>query len=226
MLKILENLFFYTKCNWCGNTNTIYLNQNLFCKDCINCIKKENLIYCKSCGNKTSNCLECKISPKYNEIKIFTTYDGILREIILNYKFKFYKNISKVLANLIEDDLTKFINEKEIDVILPVPSSKNVEKQRGFNHLEEILKNIPRCKILLTKNLLKIKNTPLQIEVSGNQRRENLKGSFYIKNYKDLENKNILVFDDILTTGATLMEIFFTLEKINTKGLYAYVIAT
>ncbi len=226
MLEILENLFFYTNCKWCGNLDTIYLNQNLFCRNCISLVKKEKLTYCKSCGKQTSDCLECKIFPKYKEIEIFSSYSEILREIILSYKFENFKNLSKVLANIIEKDITGFIKRNNIDIILSVPSSKSIEKKRGFNHLEEILKNIPFCKEILSLNLKKIKDTPLQIEVSGKERKTNLKNCFYIKDYKYLENKNILVFDDVLTTGATLEEVYVALSRLDYKNIYAYVIAT
>ncbi|HIE59465.1 MAG TPA: ComF family protein [Hydrogenothermaceae bacterium] len=226
MLKIIENLFFYTKCNFCSSIDLTYLGQNIFCKACINSIKKENITYCKSCGKKTSNCLECKIVPKFKEIEIFSTYSGVLREITLSYKFEGYKNLSKVLAKIIEKDITYFIRKYNINLILPVPSSRSIEKKRGFNHLEEILKNIPSCKKILSLNLKKIKDTPLQIEVSGKDRAKNIKNAFYLKNYKYLEGKNILIFDDILTTGATLKEIYYTLSKININNIYAYVIST
>ena len=226
MLNLLENLFFYTKCSFCNNVDLVYLGQNLFCENCINSIKKESITYCKSCGKKTSNCLECKIAPKYKEIEIFSVYSGILREIILSYKFEGFKNLSKVLAKVIEKDITHFIRKNNINLILPVPSSKSIEKKRGFNHLEEILKNINSCRNLMSSNLKKMKDTPLQIEVSGKNRAQNLKNAFYLKDYKYLEGKNILIFDDILTTGSTLKEVYYTLSKINVNNICAYVIST
>ncbi len=223
LISLIENIIYNNKCKTCGKT-FYFKNQNLFCENCTSKIKQSNLIYCKSCGKKTSYCINCIKERKFDEIKIFTTYSGILKEMIKNYKFGNYKNLSKTLADIIKNDFQDFLESKKIDFILYVPSSYKKVKERGFDHLYEILiKLLPKA--VIRQDLIKIKETKLQVQLDKKERQENLKGAFEIKNPYIYKNKNILIFDDIITTGATLMECFYTVKKANPCKIYSYVIA-
>ena len=224
IFSFFENIIFNNKCILC-NSPFVFKHQNLFCEECISNIEKKHIVYCHSCGKKTSYCIECQKEKKFDDIRIFTTYSGNLRKLILYYKFQFYKNLSSTIASIIKEDFLSFIYNREISTIFPIPSSKKIEKQRGFNHLYEILKYLLPEKII-SNNLVKIKDTHLQVEVSAEERARNLKSSFYLKSPYIFENKNILIFDDIITTGATLMEVFYTVRKVSPKNIYAYIIAT
>jgi ComF family protein len=223
LISLIENIIYNNKCKTCGSI-FFYKNQNLFCENCLYNFKKVNITYCKSCGKKTSNCTDCSTETKFNEINIFTTYSLILREIINYYKFKGYKNLAKVIADTIKQDFTNFIHEKNINFILYVPSSKKKEKERGFNHLKEILINlVPES--LIRDDLIKVKETRLQVDLNKKERMENLKGAFELLNKPLYKEKNILIFDDIITTGSTMLECFYTVRQASPKGIYGYIVA-
>lgn len=216
------NIIFPGRCLLCGEV-FIYKDQNLFCDFCLSSIKKEKVIYCKSCGRKVENCQNCLKERKFDEIKVFKNKDKSITEMIYQLKIGGYKTISKVIANIIKEDILDFTLNNKIDIVTFVPLDKSTEKERGFNHLYEILINIfPKYMIIpLTE---KTRKTKLQMELSAEERRKNLKGVFRLKNYP-IREKRILIFDDILTTGSTMLELYKTIKKGKPSKIYGYVIA-
>ncbi|MBF0479627.1 MAG: ComF family protein [Candidatus Omnitrophica bacterium] len=97
---------------------------------------------------------------------------------------------------------------KQFDLIMPVPLHPAKMRERGFNQ-SEILAQIISKKYdipLYNKSLIRVKNTKTQTLLDQKERWTNLKGAFRIKHSKNLNFKNILIIDDLLTTGATVSE--------------------
>ena len=139
-----------------------------------------------------------------NNIYYFWNYDRDFKLLISKLKFRGRKSIAKDIAGLIESGV-KFVLEREnIDYIIPVPISAQRESERGFNQTEVLLDAL---KIQYLK-IRRVKNTKKMFKIlEENKRNKNIKNSFFINSENDLSNKNILLFDDIVTTGATLREI-------------------
>ena len=111
---------------------------------------------------------------------------------------------AKDIACLIENGVGFVLEKEDIDYIIPVPISTQRESERGFNQTEVLLDAL---KIHYLK-IKRIKNTKKMFKIlEENKRNQNIKNSFFINNDTNLSNKNILLFDDIVTTGATLREI-------------------
>ncbi|WP_051654258.1 double zinc ribbon domain-containing protein [Persephonella sp. KM09-Lau-8] len=216
------NAIFPAKCILCDEL-FVYKTQNLFCEKCLNQIKKEDLKYCHSCGKKTENCQECFKQRKFDDIQVFRSKDKAITEIIYQLKINGYRNLAPQLAEIIKEDITTYTKTNKIDIITYVPVDKETLKEREFNHLEEILKcTFP--KYLIVPLVEKVRKTPLQMELTAEERWKNLKGVFRLKNH-DIKDKNILIFDDILTTGATMLNMYKTIKKGRPKKIYGYVIA-
>ena len=109
-----------------------------------------------------------------------------------------------------------------IDVVTCVPISKEKLKLRGYNQTEEILKEfVKHCNISFSTTLLKrTKNTVTQTALTKTSRRENLKNAFEVTSIKEIKNKNVLVIDDVITTGSTLDAIAKTLKENGAKKVY------
>lgn len=216
------NALFPAKCILC-NELFVYKKQNLFCQICLENIKKETLKYCHSCGKQTENCQECFKQRKFDDIQVFKSKDKAITEIIYQLKINGYKNLASQLAEIIKEDITAYSKTNKIDIITYVPVDKKTLKEREFNHLEEILKCI-FPKYLIVPLVEKVKKTPLQMELTAEERWENLKDVFILKNH-NIKDKNILIFDDILTTGATMLNMYKTIKKGRPQKIYGYVIA-
>lgn len=219
---MLFSVLFPQECEICGNTFPIK-GQNYICDDCLNSIYKMEFVYCHSCGKITSNCQECLIDRKFDNIGVFTKVDDKLTKIIGIYKLKPVKALAGSIGKIIEEDIKKFVISNEIDLITYVPLYKKLEKKRGFNHLREILIRI-FPKYMIREILIKTKNTKLQMELSKKEREENLKNVFILRKLSEVEGKNILIFDDIMTTGSTLLECYKELKKGKPNKIFGYVI--
>ena len=94
------------------------------------------------------------------------------------------------------------------DLILPVPLHIKRLRQRGFNQALLLAKKLfPENKEKIQFDiLLRQEDTPTQTGLSGKERRRNLKNAFIIKRPSEITGKNILLLDDVLTTGATINE--------------------
>lgn len=132
-------------------------------------------------------------------------YNGALKKLILEFKYKQNFVAGKILAEFLYD-LIKNSNI-EIDCIVFIPSSKKALKERGFNQCEYLAKEINKSlKVEIYKDLIKNKNIKEQKLLSKEDRFKNIKGAFSLKTNKNINNRRILLIDDVVTTGATLYE--------------------
>lgn len=116
---------------------------------------------------------------------------------------------------------------KTYDIILPVPISKKRYKQRGYNQTELIVRKIrKRTDIeLVTNCLYKEKNNVPQSTLNKEDRIENVKNAYIIKNSKIIKDKRVIIFDDIYTTGSTVNECSKLLKQNNVKEILVMTIA-
>ncbi len=119
------------------------------------------------------------------------------------------------------------------DIIIPVPLHRKKKLQRGYNQCELIAKSVvkflnneKRCNILLeTKALKKIKNTKPQSLKKLEERKLSVIGSYYVNDKSKILDKNVLLFDDIYTTGSTCMECKKMLLQAGAKNVGVFCIA-
>ena len=143
-------------------------------------------------------------------------YEGLIRKIILDYKFNDKPYINKTFVNFMLKNKKMFENIQKYDTIIPVPISKKRQKERGYNQSLLIAKEIAnQTKLELENNcLLKTKNIIEQSKLNKEDREKNIQGVYELKDRQLIENKKILLIDDIYTTGSTVNEC----SKILIKG--------
>ena len=173
-------------------------------------------------------CSRCKSDIKrvqeQEEIIAYGYYGGVLKKLILNLKYHKSFIAGKVLADL----LCQIIIEKKlsIDCICYVPISKDSLKKRGFNQCSVLAKNISSIlDIPVIDCLVKVKETKEQKLLGKEERMKNILDAFEIKNKEKLFKKNILLIDDVYTTGATINECKKNIEKCNINKIYLLTIA-
>jgi ComF family protein len=215
-----ENIFrflFPPKCIICGK------NNYFLCEDCYSLIPLENRFQLNQNLPKT----DLKNLDKIYWASGYKNF--IIKKIIQNYKYSpFSKKLSSILSKILLDFIA--LNElslKEIDFIIPVPSANRRKRWRGFDHIKEICQDFSeQIKIpFLSENLVKIKESEPQINLSAEKRKENLKDIFQCKNPLLINDKNLLIIDDVFTTGATMEECAKTLKNSGAKKVYGLVIA-
>ena len=181
----------------------------LFDNSCSYCHKKldrEGYI-CSKCLEKLKR--EAFLKNKENFYYVYI-YEKAIRQIISDYKLRNRKDLAKDIAYLIKKPIFELIEREKIDTIIPVPISQEREIERGFNQIENLLE----CLDIRYKKIERIKNTKHMYSIKDNEKRErNVEKAF--KNYLSLENKNVLIVDDIVTSGATIHSISEELRKDN-----------
>ena len=185
---------------------------------CIICEAEEVMGICPRCKNKIS---KVKIQ---DEILSYGYYGGVLKELIFQFKYKSNFTAGKIISKLLEE----IIKEENIivDVICYVPMCKKSIKKRGYNQCEIIAKDLSKeLKIPVAHCMKKIKQTKEQKTLSKAEREINILGAFEVTNKNDIENKNILLIDDVLTTGATVKECSKILRKYNVNKVTVLTIA-
>ena len=185
---------------------------------CIICGVEGFLGICSKCKS------EIKRVHQQEEIMAYGYYGGVLKKLILNLKYHKSFIAGKVLADL----LCQIIIEKKlsIDCICYVPISKDSLKKRGFNQCSVLAKNIRSIlDIPVIDCLVKVKETKEQKLLGKEERMKNILDAFEIKNKEKLFKKNILLIDDVYTTGATINECKKNIEKCNINKIYLLTIA-
>lgn len=141
---------------------------------------------------------------KLNNIYYIWDYNEEFKKLIFSYKYNRKKSLAKLIARLIEEEFKFIIQKEKIDFIVSVPINKKRENERGYNQVDEILKQLNVNYV----EIKRIKNTEKMHKLLNEKlREENIRGSFRIESDFDFKNKKILLVDDIITTGATLKEI-------------------
>jgi ComF family protein len=143
--------------------------------------------------------------PLYRKHFSFSIYDGVLKDLILLFKYGEIKKLKNLIAAYYSEIFNKKICE-EFDFLIPVPPDKN--RKREFNPIFEIAKVLSKSinVRLLSNRLLKIKKTEPQAGLSRSKRLKNLDGAFVLKKPNRLKGKKVLLIDDVYTTGTTIKQ--------------------
>lgn len=154
-------------------------------------------------------------------------YNEFIRKAIINYKFNdkpyYYKTFTKIfITNKKMCDILK-----SYDIIIPVPIHNKRRNQRGYNQTELISKEISKefANLDYMNILIKNKNAKPQSTLNREQRIENAKNVYGIKEIINIEHKKILIIDDIYTTGSTANECAKILRKQNPNKIGILTIA-
>ncbi|MFA6273988.1 MAG: phosphoribosyltransferase family protein [Candidatus Paceibacterota bacterium] len=207
-----------------------------------------NIIFpvnCLSCGkNGFELCIRClsDCPPAERESAkwIFPLFDyrhPLIKKSIWLLKYKGKKRISNIFAEvlygrIIEEmaDLLVLENFKA-PILIPIPLSSKRKRERGFNQTELICKKLIKLDkeniFKLEKNvLIKPKETEHQAKIEDRAKRlKNIVGSFAVKNIEKIKDRNIILIDDVSTTGATLSEARKILKQAGAKKIIAFTVA-
>ncbi|WP_163470085.1 ComF family protein [Fusobacterium sp. IOR10] len=182
----------------------IFSNRCCICNELLD---SDHSYVCENCKEKVIKKIHLR---KFNKFYFVLDYDSDIKILIKNFKFYNKKYISHFLSELIKTSIYKVISENNIDLVIPVPISQEKKLERGFNQINVILEllNIPYRDIIRNKN-----THPMSKFKNIYARHFNIKSSFDVP--FNTSNKNILIVDDILTTGNTVKEI---IKEIYKKG--------
>lgn len=196
---------------WEGLIEIIYPRENY----CIICKTEDCFGICDICRKSVKT-----INDSYqDEIISYGYYGGVLKDLILKFKYKSNFTAGDILTEFLEEYIIKNINYEEY-IITYVPLSKKSKKARGFNQCEYIAKKIARdLSIEALEVLIKPKETKEQKKLKRDERYKNIKDAFEVKKGMNVNSYSIILIDDVTTTGATLQEAYKLLKKFKVKDI-------
>ncbi|MEZ6209196.1 MAG: phosphoribosyltransferase family protein [Candidatus Paceibacterota bacterium] len=216
-----------------GSVRAIFL-QTLFPEKCIDC-KMRGEILCTDCKNSLSPNLDY---INKNTVAFYSYKEPKIKKMLWLLKYKGKTKVAKILSDLLYDQILELLLEKKMmdnftdPILVSVPISKKRKKKRGYNQVELIAKDLSQ-KITQDVSyipgvLQKTKHTKRQADIKNrNQRLQNLIGTMSV--HKEIKAKvrgrNIIILDDIVTTGATMREAEKMLRKSGAKKVLMLAVA-
>lgn len=127
--------------------------------------------------------------------------------ILFELKYHNHPEVGKTMGRMMAEELkaTNFFNG--IDLIVPIPLSRKKERQRDYNQSDWIAWGISEATGIPTDttSVVRTKSNPSQTTLDHRQRRENVRDIFAVRHPGNLEGRHILLVDDVITTGATML---------------------
>ncbi len=220
-LYSLLDFLYPRRCVGCGQ-ESIWL-----CADCqgkIVKIQTPTCFFCQAVSKDGKTCPACRAHHALTGVIVFGYHEGVLKDAIHALKYDFITELADPLGGLLASALyAKFANSQVR--IAPIPLSKARLAQRGFNQSELLAHAIARrLGLAVNTSLVRVKNATPQVELPGQARRNNMAGAFAWRG-GSLKGKNILLVDDVATTGTTLNEAAKALRSAGAKIVWAAVVA-
>ncbi len=226
--KDIINLILPPRCAVCGRI----LNADKgLCDDCIAKLDFINDTVCYRCGQPFGTlsdgkghhiCASCLQQSRhvFRFSRSVFVYDEFSKKLVLDFKFHDRTDLATLLAKMLYV-AGKDIFSAGVDVIVPVPLHYTRLLKRRYNQSALLAKELGRltgikvCYNVVIKN----KRTKPQVECSGVERLNNIKGAFKIREPELIKDKRILLIDDVLTTGATLTECARVIRKARPRSV-------
>ena len=212
-------------CYHCGRP-IASAGRGSFCDSCWGLIRFIAPPYCLCCGKPFRSPIAFTYSPEYrcgacraqpphfDHARAIGRYEGPLRQAIHQLKYRGKLHLKQPLLRLALEHFDAQFPGTVFDAIIPVPLHRERLMQREFNQATVFASgvahylNVP----VLEGLLVRVRSTRPQVELSGSERRQNVKQAFAVTDAAALKDKQVLVVDDVFTTGATLGEIARTLK--------------
>lgn len=204
-------------------------------------------VYCIACGKEgASFCIACRrkipVHGNFEHNGIFFLWGyrhPQVRKALLALKYKNKRSLAEDIADSLYDTLLEQLSEKSLFlnpnfpepyILIPIPLSKQRFKNRGYNQAELLARTLFQKDktffVFETSVLYKTKDTEAQVSVKDRVRRlKNIQHAFSVQNPERIRGKNILLIDDITTTGATLEEARRVLLKAGARIVYGVAVA-
>lgn len=212
-----------------------FLLEFIFPSRCFSC-KKDAAFLCGSClsllpAGNGENIKGIEITAR------FQYRHPVVRRALWLLKYRGKKALADILSETLWEDVAEIMHEhfiferKQKILVLPVPLSKRRQHKRGFNQSELLAKGLLSCadeKTIEVRSdiLRRVRDTKSQMEIKNRAKRlDNVSGCFCVERPEYVRGKDIIIVDDIVTTGATMREAQKVLEQSGARSVYGVAVA-
>lgn len=201
-LNGLLYIFFPRICAACNHS--LYKNEDVICTSCLYHLAKTNTH--TDSTNTIYKTFWGRVPISNAASYLFFTKQGKVQHLIHQLKYKKREDVGIYLGVLYGNELKICSPYNEVDLIIPVPLHPLKKRKRGYNQSEVFAKGLSQSMNIPvnTNSLARKNNNASQTKYSRYNRWENIKELFFVPPINSIQNKNILLVDDVITTGATL----------------------
>ena len=240
---VAESLFatlFPSDCRLCG-TPLVNISRLPVCRPCLSEIRPIADGVCGICGERVfspyalgageTRCGLCRrLAPPFVKAVAYGSYEGGLRELIHLLKYQQVRPAAVVLARILTGAVSGIESgwTQSPVVVVPVPLHARKLRQRGFNQSELIARDAIKLNgrmVLHHRVLERQRETQSQIGLTRHQRRENLRGAFAVTRPEEIAGREILLVDDVFTTGTTGAECARVLRRAGASKIFVATVA-
>jgi ComF family protein len=206
------------------------------CHECWQGVRPYQGVECSCCGlfldrgallHDTALCALCRRDAfAFDQARSFGLYDGALRELVAEFKYRGLRPLAKPLGNYLAQAMQR-LEAGSLDLVLPVPLHRTREWHRGFNQAGMLAARVGRlCGLRVAgRDCVRVRDTRPQTGLRRAERRKNVKGAFAVPHPERVRGLRILLVDDVMTTGATADSCARALKEAGAKGVWALTLA-
>lgn len=202
ILNPLAHLFYPHTCTGCGSD--LVEEDNMLCLKCVNDLPHTN--FAMHANNHVEKIFWGRLAVSAAMSEFYFSKGGLIQTLIHEFKYKGNKDIGLYLGAMMGSSLLQNNRFNKIDAIIPLPLFPDKEFKRGYNQATILCNGMAEVLELpvITNNVIRKRFTETQTKKHRDERWQNVESSFFINDPNLLENKHILLVDDVVTTGATL----------------------
>jgi ComF family protein len=210
----LQHLVYPGCCLLCGRV--LPEGEPHFCLVCRHDLFTDSSPSCPRCAGSIGpfavfegRCRACRDEQfAFEQVMRLGPYEGLLREVILRLKHQAGEGLAELLGECWADQAAAQLEALHVDAIVPVPLHWLRRWRRGYNQSAALGYGLSmRSRVpLQTSWLRRIRNTPEQTRQTPAGRKANVRGAFRVRRGAPVKGRNILLVDDVMTTGATANE--------------------
>ncbi|MGZ3882249.1 MAG: ComF family protein [Flavisolibacter sp.] len=198
----LLHLAFPHVCEGCGTDRL--QDDHLLCLHCLSSLPNTN--FCQHSNNPVEKIFWGRIPVFSATAQFFFTKESMMQHLVHQLKYKGNKEMGIYLGELMGWSLFESGRFTCIDVLIPLPLHKSKQRLRGYNQSTLLCQGIAKVleKPVLTEVVSRTEETESQTRKNRIERWENMQGKFKLTDASAIEGLNVLLVDDVITTGATL----------------------
>lgn len=217
-LKRILNFLTPNACVACGTEGCS------ICSDCSDDLYFPDRCYkCKKPSQAGVTCEKCSKSTDLRALWVVSGYSGSAKDLVSYMKYHPSASSAAEMAELMAKRLP-FL-ERDVTVVVPVPTTASRRRERGFDQAAVMAKGISKITGCRNATLLRRITKSHQVGSGRKARLEHMKDGFRIRNPHLLQDKTVVLVDDVLTTGATLESAARTVNQAGAKKVVAVVFA-